>query len=158
MDYTAKDIYDSANNFQAASNVLSQKISETNDIGTYIAPFITVTSFAIELYLKCIYVIETGKPAPGIHDLEKLYGNLGEESKIVIEMVYNMLVQQDPIVNAMKEKVPEMKTDLESVFKEISGAFIKWRYSYEKKVTGFPTSGPIINALKGRVKILKPEW
>jgi hypothetical protein len=158
MNYTAKDIYTTANNFLAASNVISQKLSETNDVGTYIAPFVTVTSFAIELYLKCIYMIETGKPAPNIHDLNQLYRKLGEESKIVIEMVYNMLVQQDPTVNALKEKVPEMKTDLDSVLKEISGAFIKWRYSYEKKLTGFPASGPIINALKGRIKILKPEW
>lgn len=158
MDYTAKDIFRVANSFATASSVISERLSETGDVGTYIAPYITLASFAIELYLKCIHMIDNNKPAPSTHELYRLYANLSEESRIVIEMVYDLLVEQDPVIKATKEKVPEMKTDLDSVFKEISSAFTKWRYSYEKKLTGFPASGPLLTALKGRIKILKPEW
>jgi hypothetical protein len=157
MSYTAKDIYNSANNFLAAANVLNEKLSETNDIGTYIAPIITNTAFTIELYLKCIYMIEKGRPTQG-HYLDKLYGQLSKESRDMIEAIYDMLVSQSPTVMILKQKVPDMRTDLNSVLKEMSRAFIKWRYSYEGNITGFPASGPIIDALRTRIKMLKPEW
>jgi hypothetical protein len=158
MNYKARDVCLTANNFFAASAALNEKIGQTNDIGTYIAPYVTVTSFTIELYLKCIFMLDKGKSAPNIHDLAKLYNSLGDESKIVIEKVYEMAVSHDPIVNAMRAQVPEMITDLNKVFKEISGAFVKWRYSYERKITGFPTSGPIIEALRARVRMIHPDW
>jgi hypothetical protein len=158
MNYTAKDIYNTANNFLAAANVLNEKLSETNDIGTYIAPIITNTAFSIELYLKCIYMIEKGQPAPNIHHLDKLYRKLSKESRDMIEAIYDMLVPQSQTLMVLKQKVPEMKTDLDSVLKEMSSAFIKWRYSFEGNITGFPASGPIIDALRSRIKMLKPEW
>ena len=41
MKYTAKDVYRTGNQFYAASVALNEKLSETNDIGLYIAPIIT---------------------------------------------------------------------------------------------------------------------
>lgn len=157
MNFSAKEIYDQANNFLAASNVLNEKLRETDDIGTYIAPIITNTAFCIELYLKCIYMIEKGQPAQG-HFLDKLYRKLSKESRDLIEAIYNMLLPKSQTDMFLKQQMPEMKTDLDSVLKEMSSAFIKWRYSFEGNITGFPASGPIIDALKGRIKILKPEW
>ncbi|ARU60706.1 hypothetical protein CBW65_06110 [Tumebacillus avium] len=158
MKYEAKDIYNTANSFLAASNALNQKLSETNDVGTYIAPIITNAAFSIELYLKCIYLIENKKPAPNIHQLDKLYKGLSDESKAVIEVIYNVLIIQSGTDMAMKEKVPETNLDLDSVLKGMSSAFINWRYSFEKRFTGFAGSGPLINALKSRIKILEPGW
>lgn len=157
MDYTAKDIYQSANNFLAASNALNEKLTLTNDIGTYIAPIITNTAFSIELYLKCLYLIEKGKPAKG-HFLDKLYRDLTKETREIIEVTYDMLVPQSQTIALLKQKVPNMKTDLESVLKEMSNSFVKWRYSYEGGITGFPASGPLIDAIRLRIKMLKPDW
>ncbi|GGI11526.1 hypothetical protein [Gottfriedia solisilvae] len=157
MNYNAKAVYDSANNFLVASNALNEKLSETNDIGTYIAPIIVNTAFSIELYLKCIYMIENGQPIQG-HFLDKLYRKLSKESREMIEAIYDMLVPQSPTVMILKQKIPDMKTDLDTVLKDMSSAFIKWRYNFEGSITGFPASGPIIDALKARIKILKPEW
>ncbi|MGY4796022.1 hypothetical protein ACVNNN_13550 [Lysinibacillus fusiformis] len=158
MNYNAKEIYNTAKSFLAASIALNKKLSETNDISTYIAPIVTNTSFSIELLLKCIYMIEKGQPAPNIHHLDKLYRKLSDESRTIIEMIYDMLVSQSQTTMVLKQKVPEMKIDLDSALKEMSSAFINWRYSYEKKLTGFPTAGPIIDALMGRIKILEPDW
>jgi len=158
MDYTAKDILDTANSFEAASQAVVEKLKQTNDIGMYIAPFITLSSFAIELFLKCIYMIENGKPAPFTHGLAELFALLSEESRVVVTMIYDLSAQQDPVVKTLLEKVPDTKLDLVSVLQETSEAFKKWRYSYQKKFTGFPTSGPLIHALRARIKILEPDW
>lgn len=158
MNYTAKDIYTSANNFNVASLALNEKLSETDDVATYLAPIITVTSFTIELYLKCIYLIENGKPAPKKHNLDVLFGLLREDSKKIIETIYNMCVQNNQNVMALKARVPEMNVDLEHVFSEISEAFVKWRYSYQEPICGFPTGGQIIEALITRIKLFGPEW
>lgn len=157
MNYTAKEIFITANNFLAASNALNEKLSATNDIGTYIAPIITNTSFCIELYIKCIYMIEKGQPVHG-HFLDKLYRKLSKESRDTIEAVYDMLLQQSPTDIALKHKVPDMKTDLGSVLQDMAKAFIKWRYRHEGGLTGFQASGPIIDALRHRIKMLEPEW
>ena len=61
------------------------------------------------------------------------------------------------MVAATKAQIPDLDTDLKNCLKEASGAFIKWRYSYEKNLCGLPTAGPIINALKGRINLLNPE-
>lgn len=157
MNYDVKSIFTQANNFLAASNALNEKLSETDDIGTYIGPIITNTAFTIELYIKCIYMIEKRQPVQG-HFLDKLYRKLSKESRDIIEAIYDMLVPQSQTIMMLKQQVPDMKIDLDSVLKEMSGAFVKWRYSYEGNLTGFPASGPVIDALRGRIKILKPEW
>jgi len=158
LNYSAEEIYNTANSFLAASNALNQKLSETNDVGTYIAPIITNTAFSIELYLKCIYMIEHKKPAPNIHQLDKLYQKLSEENRIVIKMIFDMLVPQSKTDMTLKEKIPGTELNLDSVLKDMSSAFINWRYSFEKRLTSFAASGPLIDALKGRIKILEPKW
>lgn len=158
MNYTEKDIYESANNFYLASLAVNEKLSKTDDIQVYIAPITTLTSFSIELYLKCIYMIENNKPAENIHGLDKLFDALGDESKLLIKFFYDNFIQQDLLVNELKKQVPELNTNLEDVLKESSKAFIKWRYSYEKNLCDFPSGTTIINALKARIKTLKPDW
>ncbi|WP_342577665.1 hypothetical protein [Psychrobacillus sp. FSL K6-2843] len=157
MNYTAKSIYNTANSFLAASNALNEKLSYTNDIDTYIAPIITNTSFCIELYIKCIYMIEKGQPIHG-HFLDKLYRKLSKESRDIIEALYDMLLQQSPSDIALKQKAPGMKSDIGTVLEDMAGAFIKWRYRHEGGLTGFQASGPIIDALRHRIKMLEPEW
>lgn len=158
MNYNSKEIYNTANKFLAASNALNQMLHQTNDVSTYLAPIVTNTSFTIELYLKCIYTIEKNSPAPNIHHLDKLYRKLSKESRDIIEAIYNMLLPKSETDMFLKQRLPDMKTDLESVLTGMSSAFVKWRYSYEGNLTDFQATGPIIDALKGRIKILKPEW
>jgi len=158
MNYTAKDIFNSASSFDWASVAVIEKSDQTNDVGTFMAPFVTLSAFSIELYLKCIYTIEYGKDAPYQHDLDKLFSKLTDESRVVIRMFYDMFVEKDVVVNAMLVQVPEAKIDLDSVLKESGKAFEKWRYSYQRNITGFPASRPLIQALRARIQILKPEW
>lgn len=158
MNYQAKGIYDAAHNFLVASNTLNEKLSETNDLSTYLAPYITVSSFSIELFLKCLYALEKGKKAKNIHKLYQLYDALSDDSKIIIKMLYEMYAEKDPSLIVLKSKVPEMKTDLEDILKDMSNAFVNWRYSYEGNLTSFQGSGPIINAIIGRISMLQPDW
>lgn len=158
MDYTSRDIFDTANNFAEATRALNEKLSTTNDVGTYIAPIMTNASFSIELYMKCIFMIENGRPAPKIHELDKLFARLGDDSKAFIGLLYNKFVGGSPSVKALLENVPEVKIDLPSVLKEASRTFEKWRYRFQKNLTGFPTSGQLMDALRARIQMLKPEW
>ncbi|MBG9585560.1 hypothetical protein [Cytobacillus firmus] len=159
MDYSAKDIFKSANNFHVAAITLFEKLDETKDVGTYLAPNITVSSFTLELYLKCIYMLENKRAAPNMHALDKLFDLLSIESKHIIEYVYNSLVQRSPSIQELKRIFLEKDLRLESVIKEMSHAFVKWRYSYEKKqLPDYTGASEIIEGLKARIRMLEPEW
>lgn len=158
MSYDPRDIFNTANSFDEATRALAEKLAKTNDVGTYMAPIITLSSFSVELYLKCIYFIEQGKPALKTHRLDKLYESLSEGSQMVIRLIYDVSVKHDPLVQTMLRKVPSAKVDLLTVLNEFSDAFEKWRYSHHKEFHGFHASGPLIKALKARIGSLKPDW
>lgn len=158
MNYTAKNIYDSANKFKVASDALSEKLSLTNDVETYIAPFIVNAAFSIELYLKCLYMIENNKPSRYTHNFFDIYKHLSNDSKGFIEAVFNMLLEQDSLFKELQKRIPSTDTEFESILREAGNAFARWRYSYEGKLTSFPSSNSIITALILRIKMLEPKW
>ena len=53
-----------------------------------------LAAFASELYLKCLFVIETGRAAPEIHELRKLFLLLSETARLEIEASWDEYVQQ----------------------------------------------------------------
>jgi len=160
VDYTAGDVYNQANNFLKASSVLSEKLLLSHDLNTYISPYITVTSLAIELYLKTLYLIEkgTGIAVPRKHNLRKLYGLLGGDSQKFIKISYDEHITKDPITCNIKKSRPDVDLELETVLEEMSEAFVNWRYIFEKRAKGFPAAGPIIRAVRERIRTLCPDW
>ncbi|MED0688046.1 hypothetical protein [Anoxybacillus ayderensis] len=158
MKYSAKDIYRTGNQFFAASKTLNEKLSETNNVGLYIGPIITNLALAIELYLKCNYVLDRGKRPPNSHDLYNLYTGLNQESRNLINVLYEKFLEIDPAVKVMKEQMPEVDLKIESVLRQMNKAFVNWRYNHEGNFTSVPSPGPLVQALKARIEIENPEW
>lgn len=158
MNYSAKDVYRTATQYYAASIAINEKLSETNNVGIYIAPWITNCALSIELYLKSLYLMDRGKKAPGTHDLAKLFRALNEENRIVIKLFYDQFVGMDQTVQKMKSQFPETEIDLDVVLKQINKAFVSWRYNHEGNFTSFPTGGPLVQALKTRIEMINPDW
>ncbi|MDQ0191183.1 hypothetical protein JI721_04145 [Alicyclobacillus cycloheptanicus] len=158
MRYDAQDVFKTATGFDAATAAIVAKLGQTNDIATYVSPFVTVASFTIEVYLKCLFMLDHGRPAPRSHKWDTLFGQLSKENRVEIEKLYNQFVATDPLVQDMVQRVPGTKLDLSSFLKDAGSAFVNWRYMYERKLTSFPTSGPLIRALRERIQTLKPEW
>jgi hypothetical protein len=158
MNYSAENVFRTGEQFFAATNAISEKLSQTNNVQLYLAPYITNMALTIELYLKCLYFMDTGKKPPRSHDLKQMYNALKEESKAWIRAQYDFFVSIDEGIKVMKLNVPEMQTELEVVLKDINNAFMNWRYNHEGNLTSFPTGGPLSQALRARIKTLKPEW
>jgi hypothetical protein len=158
MDYSAKDVYRTATQYYAASSAINEKLIATNNVGIYIAPWITNCALAIELYLKCLYFMDRGRKAPRNHDLNQLYRALGEENRITIKLFYDQFVGLDQTVQNMKSHYPETDLDLNIVLPQINKAFVNWRYNHEGNFTSFPTGGPLVQALKARIEMVNPDW
>jgi len=159
MNFDAKPIFETATNFEAASLALNEKMQKREHyLVTYLAPYFTLNAFSIELYLKCLYAIENGKHAPTLHNWDKLFDMLSDESKNKIESTYDNNVKNTKEIQTLLKFVPDAKVDLINALQEMSGAFVKWRYVYEGNITGYPTATALIDALKTRIKQLKPNW
>ena len=114
MEYNAQEIINSANSFlTGADRCFEQRPLGTNQFQMPIQPAIVCTAFAIELYLKAIITIEGGS-AKG-HDLSALFVRLSPTSQL-----------------AIRDHLSLSKIDFTTKLQNISGAFVEWRYVFEK--------------------------
>ncbi|KTR27887.1 hypothetical protein RSA11_04275 [Exiguobacterium indicum] len=157
MEDKAKLIFEQARRFRNAGAILGNKLSETSDPGLYMAPFIVNSSFAIELYLKCIYVIETKEEPKYVHKLEQLFDNLSDFSQFITSDIFSRLNEQEGSYHALKDKVPDFDWSLRGVLESASQAFVKWRYSFDGDITSFPSAGAVINALEACIFVLRED-
>lgn len=156
---TAKQIFLQARRFRNAGNLISQALSQTNDVDMHIGPIIVNKAFATELYLKCIYYIEKGRaPKKGGHDLGKLFRQLSNESRDTISGYFEALNSMDPLHLELKKHVPELDESLEKILDAASHAFVSWRYNYEYKPTSFQSSSSVLTAMEICIFQYRPEW
>lgn len=93
------------------------------------------SSFASELYLKCIILIETGDVPRG-HDLAKLFDKLKRETKDSIESKWNTeRAKRSAAFDEIDRRAGSpvtARTLLDALTKE-GRAFEIWRYGYEPR-------------------------
>lgn len=100
------------------------------------APRLLVDSFAVELYLKCLYVLDTGKKPKKGHDWVRLFKALGPHTQEEIRKDFKRTIDQDPVlrnldvINSDAVKLTDFNRSLEAA----KNTFDKRRYTYE----GFP--------------------
>lgn len=158
VNYTAKDIFNSAKSFFKAFQAVSSRLSTTDDV-TLFAPIITLDAFCIELYLKCLYMIENSRPFHhNTHDLYTLYMNISEDSRGHIKTLHQFIAENDQQVKQLMVLAGNFSLELEGVLSEIRGTFLNWRYNYEKNINGFPTGHIILMAVRERILDLNPTW
>ena len=132
-----KKIYQLAEHYSEASSLLKQQASG-KEWGCS-APQLVVDSFAVELYLKCLYVMDTNSvPLKGSdgHDWKKLFKSLLPNTRTAISEEFERIVNSDPFLPILR-KLPDINPeavryiDFEYSLTAARNTFVKIRYLYE---------------------------
>jgi hypothetical protein len=127
---------------------------------TLVAPVIVLGALTIELFLKCLISIETGKVSHG-HDLKELFDELSAEVRARIEHAWD-----NDIVPLRRNEWDGIETfglmmprDLPSALVKGSEAFKRIRYSYEGNTEGVHFYvGDLPALLEKLILEIKPEF
>ena len=122
-----------------------------------VIPMIVIQSFATELYLKCILVLN-GAKGPRGHELVRLYEQITADQQSRMEEYFTMQCEGDAAFLDMKRAEHTERFTLTDALRDMNRAFEVWRYAYESPG---PQSGawghPWIAA--GRLILeLRPDW
>ena len=169
---TADGIFKQAESYFQAAHVLFMHATQL--IGfqpQLIFPSTVCEAFSLELFLKCLMLVEGTQYKPG-HDLEKLFDHLSVDSKAhirahcerglaQIQQMMNMAHQQyQQTGKGMAEPPPRI--DFEYALASSRRAFEAYRYVHEGKSAMEPGGNwlgkPILHSVRDRILILRPEW
>ena len=128
----AQRIFDEAENFFLASNILANSIDKSDELKKLGMRnvFNINHAFAIELYLKCLQIIEKGNYQGG-HVLIKLFNRLDYSTKDTIRHLYNQkwLEMRYSTIFFIKPN----EGDFVELLKEIKEPFVAFRYLSENE-------------------------
>ena len=105
----SKNILNNADDFRTIALIINKEIKENRKC--YPVQFFVNSIFAIELYLKTIYLANNKKYIKDIHNLEELF---------------NIIPQKD------RKSLNSLQSNIKNILEEYSNSYIKWRYSYEQ--------------------------
>lgn len=88
-----RKMYQLAEHYSEASRLLDEQ-AKGEEWGSS-APKLLVDSFAVELYLKCLFVLDTNIAPPEEHDWEKLFGALMPHTKTAIRDAFGRIVRSE---------------------------------------------------------------
>lgn len=127
-----KDIYRLAEQYYETSLFLKE--SSKGNREKMSAPRILVDSFAVELYLKCLYVLDKNAAPPGVHEWDTLFDALASHTKAAIREAYDRIIKSDPVLSNIEIINPEagIVKDFNRSLIVAKNTFDKGRYSYEK--------------------------
>lgn len=96
-------------------------------------PKLLVDSFAVELYLKCLYVQDKKEAPPREHDLLKLFEALEDAIQALIREAFYRSVHDHPILSILHLFNPGAvkTTDFNRALEAARDTFDKRRYLYE---------------------------
>lgn len=128
-DLDALSMFIHAERFTESALVLSMNLSERREPETFSYPIAVLASFAMEIYLKVILVLEGAAYEPS-HDLEVLFDRLSPLARSSIEAFYD---NPPPSVIEMNELYLLLGGDcsLRSVIAGGKNAFVNIRYRFE---------------------------
>lgn len=116
------------------ASLLLEKNAE-DDEGKWSMPRLLVDSFAVELYLKCLYVLDLNS-APWGHDWKQLFDALKDYTKTAIRAEFKRIVKSDPVLSNLKVINPDAPdfTDFDLSLEVAKNTFDKGRYTYEPEL------------------------
>jgi len=146
-----------AESFQKAAQHIWDR-ADANREFDLIPPGGVMHAFAMELYLKCLICIETGKNPPYGHKLKDLFGALSMNSQMRIKKDYAERTKTDPVFIALGKKFKDAKLDFDSQLASGSNAFDELRYGFEEP----PKVGWMLAHAQREIRRIilekKPEW
>ena len=130
-----RKIYELAEHYSEASRLLEQQAR--GEAWGSSAPKLLVDSFAVELYLKCLYVLDTNIAPPAGHDWKKLFDALAPETKTFIRDAFKRICSH-PVLSNLDVINPEAfkVTDFKRSLTAAKNTFAKKRYLFESQPTG----------------------
>ena len=129
MDNYVKSILDSAHSFVIGANrCLEQRPLGSGRFELPIVPAIVCGAFAIELYFKALFKIETDTMAKKEHDLSILFSHLSQASQVKI-----------------RTQLTLEEIDFQMKLNEIAKAFEEWRYNFESEGIRHASTAFIMN-------------
>lgn len=131
-----RKMYQLAENYSEASRLLAEQ-AKGKQWGCS-APQLLVDSFAVELYLKCLFVLDTNTAPPEKHDWEALFDALANYTKVAIREAFKRIIASDPVLLNLNVINPEALrvTDFERSLAAAKNTFDKRRYLYEPVAPG----------------------
>lgn len=130
-----RKIYQLAEHYSEASRLLEEQ-AKGEEWGCS-APQLLVDSFAVELYLKCLFVLDTNIAPLELHDWEKLFNALTPPTKDAIREAFKRIVNSDPVLRHLDVINPEARkvTDFDRSLAAAKNTFDKRRYLFESQPT-----------------------
>jgi hypothetical protein len=129
-------MYQLAEHYSEASRLLEEQ-AKGKEWGCS-APQLLVDSFAVELYLKCLFELDANTANPGGHDWVKLFNDLLPHTKTAIREAFARIVRSDPVLSHLDVINPEALkvTDFDRSLAAARDTFEKRRYLYEPSEQG----------------------
>jgi hypothetical protein len=130
-----KKMYQLAEHYSEASRLLDEQ-ARGEEWGCS-APQLLVDSFAVELYLKCLFVLDTNKAPLEKHDWEELFDALAPHTKTLIREAFEGIVRSDTVLSHLDVINPEALkvTNFNRSLTAAKNTFDKRRYLYEPQPT-----------------------
>jgi len=140
------DIFLTAEAFDRACQALADTIPK-QDAFTRSIVIGHNAALTLELYLKCLLVLEHGSYVEG-HDSQKLFRLLGRQTKQALEKKWKKVVAGT-----------EWFEDLEECLSLGRDSFVKFRYAFEPASVGVVWAlGALIPIVKSLILHLRPQW
>jgi hypothetical protein len=149
-----KSVFDFACKFAAAEQHLRH---ESNPNAGYMAsPSMVMSAFAIELFLKCLLLLE-GKETDRIHSLDVLYQKLSRSHRRRIEKAWDK--EARPKVDKLNERFGlDYPSDLSNALVTCGQTFRDMRYGYEDPDRQVFYLGDLPLILWRAIVAVRPEW
>ena len=131
-----RKIYQLAEHYSEASRLLEEQ-AKGEEWGCS-APQLLVDSFAVELYLKCLFVLDTNIAPLEEHDWEKLFDALAAHTRTLIREAFERRVHSDHVLSNLDVINPEAAkvTDFKRSLTAAKNTFARRRYRFESQPTG----------------------
>lgn len=126
-----RKMYQLAEHYTEASRLLAEQAK--GDQWACSAPQLLVDSFAVELYLKCLYVLDTNSAPHLGHDTKKLFEVLQPTTQQLIREAFHRIVSGHPVLSNLGVINPEAVkvTDFDRSLEAARHTFDRRRYLYE---------------------------
>jgi len=131
-----RKMYQLAEHYSEASRLLAEQAK--GERWGCSAPQLLVDSFAVELYLKCLFVLDKNIAPPEKHDLQMLFYDLNPYTQVAVREAFKRTVGSDPILPHLNVINPDALkvTDFERSLAAAKNTFDKRRYLYESVPQG----------------------
>lgn len=126
-------------------------------------PIIINGAFALELYFKCLHVLDNGEKSKQRHKVRAIFFDLKPATQTRIKLHFE-LISAAFLVRNNDEPLPG--DDFDTVLQDADNAFVKWRYHFEPdETTGKPEwpgdrwfAPNLIQAARRVILERHPEW